>query len=133
MKKLETVITERVFQTVRDLLVAEGRDVVVSEVRAYHERGHTLNYRGIAYHGYESRLKIETVVSDSEAMSVVHAILTASRGLDSTDHGVAVSQIEHVQSIGITKLDSQRGSAAPPTLKNTRTPLPETSRYRRAV
>ncbi|HEY2485042.1 MAG TPA: P-II family nitrogen regulator, partial [Candidatus Binataceae bacterium] len=91
MKKIETVITERVFQTVRDLLMAEGRDVVVSEVRAEHDRGHTLNHRGIAYHGYESRLRIETVVSDSEAMSVVHAILTASRGLDSTDHGVAVS------------------------------------------
>ena len=133
MKKIETVITERVFQTVRDLLMAQGRDLVVSEVTADHDRGHTLNYRGVAYYGYESRLKIETVVADSEAMSVVHAILTASRGLDSTDRGVTVSHLEHVQSIGVTKLDNQPDPATSPTLKNTRTPLPETSGYRRAV
>ena len=105
MKKMETVICERVFQTVRDLLMNQGRDIVVSEVRAEHHGGRTLNHRGIAYHGHESRLQIETIVSDSEAMSVVHAILTASRDFDSADHEVGVSRVENVQSIGITKLE----------------------------
>src|SRR5262245_41959129 len=100
MKKIETVIRERVFQTVRDLLMNQGRDILVSEVRAEHHGGRTPNHRGIAYHGQDSRLQIETIVSDSEAMSVVHAILTASRGFDSTDHEVGVSRVENVQSIG---------------------------------
>jgi len=104
MKKIETIIRERAFQSVRDLLISEGRDIVVSEVRAEHERGHVLIYRGTAYNGCESRLKIETVVSDAEAMPLVHEILTASRGLDSTDPGTALSNVENVQSIGITKL-----------------------------
>jgi len=95
MKKIETVISERVFQTIRDLLMSQGRDMVVSEVRAEHDGGPTLNYRGVvAYHGYESRLKIETEVSDPEAMSVVQAILTAARGVDSTDRTVAVPHVK---------------------------------------
>jgi nitrogen regulatory protein PII len=131
MKKIETVISERAFETVRNLLMAEGRDLVVSDVRAEHDRGHTLSYRGITYHGYEPRLKIETVVSDSEAMSVVHAILTVSRGSDLPDHEVAVSHVENVLSIGITKLDHQPGTAISAAVKNAGTRLPEPSRYAR--
>jgi len=120
MKKIVTVISERAFQSVRDLLMAEGRDIVVFEVRAEHDRGHTLNYRGMAYHGYESRLKIETLVSDAEAMSVVDEILTVSRGLDSPDHKGGLSKVENVQSIGISELDHQPASAAPAeTVKST--------------
>ena len=134
MKKIEAVISERALQSVRDLLMAEKRDVVVSEVRAEHDRGRTLNYRGIAYHGNEPRLKIEIVVSDAVAMSVVHEILTASRGLDSSDQRVALSQVENVKSIGITKLDHQPGSAGPvETVKKAGAPLPAPSRSGRAI
>ena len=114
MKKIETIIRERAFQSVRDLLISEGRDIVVSEVTAEHERGHVLIYRGTAYNGCESRLKIETVVSDAEAMPLVHEILTASRELDSTDPGTALSNVENVQSIGITKLTASQAQPLPP-------------------
>lgn len=133
MKKIETVISARAFQTIRDLLIAQRRDIVVSEVSAEHDGGRPLLYRGVAYHGYESRLKIETLVSDSDAMPVVHAILSASRALDSPDHTVAVSPVENVLSIGITKLQNQPGAAAPAIVKKARAPLPELSRYARAV
>jgi nitrogen regulatory protein PII len=85
----------------------------VSEVRAEHDGGRTLLYRGVAYHGYESRLKIETLVPDSDAMPVVHAILSASRALDSLDHTVAVSPVENVQSIGITSFRISQAQPLP--------------------
>lgn len=107
---------------------------MVSEINTQHEGGRTLNYPGIAYRGHESRLKIETVVPDSDEMRVVHVILLASRGLDSPDHTVAVSPVENVQAIGITKLQNQPGSSPPvETGKNAGAPLPEPSRYGRAV
>jgi nitrogen regulatory protein PII len=105
MKKIETVISQLAFQSVRDLLMAEGRNIVVSEVRAEHERECTLDYRGMAHPDYAPLLKIETVVSDPEAMSVVHAILSVSRSSDSADHRPALSHLENVRSIGVTKLD----------------------------
>ena len=113
MKKIETIINEHAFQSVRHLLISEGRDIVVSEVRAEHDRKHILTYRGIAYDSYESRLKIETVVSDAEAMPLVHEILTVARESDYTDAETALSNVENVQSIGITKLTANRAQPLP--------------------
>jgi len=128
MKKIETIINEHAFQSVRDLLISEGRDIVVSEVRAEHDRKHILTYRGIAYDSYESRLKIETVVSDAEAMPLVHEILTVARESDSTDAETALSNVENVQSIGITKLTANRAQPLPRGRDDARAPLPEPSR-----
>ena len=112
MKKVEAVIDHRVFQPIRELLVANGHELVVSEIASANQTGgHTLHYRGIAYHGDESRLKLEIAVPDSEAMPVAHAILTLAHELDSTDHMVSVSHLESVLSIGITKLDNEPASA----------------------
>lgn len=114
MKKVEAVIDHRVFQPIRELLVANGHELTVSDVAsAQRTGGRTLHYRGVAYHGDESRLKIEVAVSDDEAMSVAHAILTLAHELDSMDHLVSVSHLESVLSIGIAKLETQPASATP--------------------
>jgi nitrogen regulatory protein PII len=133
MKKIETVINESAFQAIRDLLTAQGHDILVSEVRTEHGVGRTLHYRGVVYNGCETRLKIETVVRDSDAMPVVQAILSATRALDSKDHKVAVSHVETVQSIGITKLESPPGSVTPGIVKSAGTPVPKPSQYTRAL
>jgi nitrogen regulatory protein PII len=105
MKKIEAVINHRVFQPIRDLLVGNGHELVVSEVASADQSGgRTLRYRGVAYSGDELRLKIEIVVSDSEAIPVAHAILSLAHELDSTDHTVSLSHLESVLSIGISKL-----------------------------
>ena len=111
MKKVEAIVDHRVFQPIRELLVRNGHELVVTDVAsADHTRGHMLQYRGIAYHGDESRLKLEIVVPDSEAMSVAHAILTMAHELDSTDHTVSVFHLESVLAIGISRLDTEPAS-----------------------
>ena len=121
MKKVEAVIDQRVFQPIRELLVANGHELVVSEVGSVdHNKGCTLQYRGIAYHRDESRLKLEMVVPDSEAMQVAHAILTLAHELDSTDHTVSVSHLESVLSIGISKLDTEPASTPHPLSEGAR-------------
>jgi nitrogen regulatory protein PII len=133
MKKVETVINECAFQAIRDLLMAQGHDILVSEVRAEQGGGRTLHHRGVVYNGCETRLRIETVVPDSDAMPVVQAILSATRRLDSKDHKVAVSHVETVQSIAITKLESPTGSVTPAIVKSAGAPLPKLSQYTRAL
>lgn len=132
MKKIETVISERAFLAVCELLMAQGHDIAVSEVRE-HDRGCTLHYRRIAYRSYETRLKIETVVADADAMSVVHAILTTSPGLDPADSTVDLSPLKNVLSIAIMKLENQPGSVIPEIVKNATTPLPGPSQHAPAV
>ena len=131
MKKVETVISERAFLAVCELLMAQGHDIAVSEVRE-HNLGRA-HYRGIAYRSYETRLKIETVVADADAMSVVHAILTTSPGLDRADPTVDLSPLKNVLSIAIMKLENPPGSVIPEIVKNATTPLPGPSQHAPAV
>jgi len=112
MKIVEAVVNQRVFQALREMLIAQGHEIVVSEVVSADPSGtHTLRYRGNEYYRGENRLKIETIVPDAEAMPVAHSILNLSRENDSTDPTVSVSHLESVLSIGITRLGNQPLSA----------------------
>jgi nitrogen regulatory protein PII len=134
MKKVEAVINQRAFQAVRELLIAQGHEIIVSEVvSADHGGGRTLHYRGVEYHRDEERLKIETVVHDADAMPVARSILSVSSGLDSSEHTVSVSHLENVLSIGITKLENQPLLAPSPVAARARTQQAERSGHALAV
>jgi len=131
MKKIATIINECALEAIRDLLMAQAHDIPVSEVRNEHSEVRSLCYRGVAHHGCEKRVKIETLVPDSDAMLVVHAILSVSRRLDSNH--VAVSHLETVQSMAITKLEGEPNSATPAIVKRAGVPFPKPSQYACAI
>jgi hypothetical protein len=91
----------------------EGHDILCPGSEPSTAEGALLTMVVFAYNGCETRLKIETVVPDSDAMPLVQAIPSASRGLDSQDYKVAISHVETVQWLAPTKLESQPGSVTP--------------------
>jgi len=108
MKKVEAIVNQHAFQEVRELLLAQGHEIVVSEVlSANGAGGRSLHYRGVEYRADETRLKIETVVPDADAMRVAHSILSVSHRVGSTEDAVSISHLENVLSIGITNLETQ--------------------------
>ena len=132
MKKVEAVLGVGTFDAVRELLISRGcQEIIVSEVSsATPNGGRRLHYRGVEYQSDTPRLKLETVVSDEEAMPVAHAILNASQGPDHS--AVSVCPLDGVFSIGITKLEQRPSSTKSPTLERSSVGR-ESTPYLRAV
>jgi nitrogen regulatory protein P-II 1 len=84
MKKIEAIIKPFKLDEVKDALDALGvHGLTVTEVRGYgRQKGHVEAYRGIEYQvQFNAKVKIEVVVADGLAESVVAAIRnTANTG-----------------------------------------------------
>jgi nitrogen regulatory protein P-II 1 len=82
MKKIEAVIRHFKLEEVKDALHAKGiQGMTVTEVRGFgRQKGHTETYRGAEYAvDFLPKVKLEVVVDEKEAQSVVDTIVAAAR------------------------------------------------------
>jgi nitrogen regulatory protein P-II 2 len=97
MKLITTIIKPFKLDEVREALTAAGvHGMTVSEVKGYgRQQGHTEIYRGAEYAvNFLPKLKIELVVSDSEAEATIAAINTSARTGQIGDGKIFVSPVE---------------------------------------
>ena len=82
MKKIEAIIQPHKLDEVKDALLGIGVDgMTVSEVRGHgRQKGHKEVYRGMEYNvDLLPKIKIEMVVSDAQADSVVSTLVSSAR------------------------------------------------------
>ena len=98
MKLVTAIIKPHMLDEVRDTLSRVGvTGLTVTEVRGFgRQKGHTEIYRGAEYSvDFVPKIKIEIVVQDDRADSVVDAIKTAARTGQIGDGKIFVSTMEH--------------------------------------
>lgn len=97
MKKIEAIIKPFKLEEVKEALTAAGiHGMTVSEVKGFgRQKGHTEIYRGSEYTvDFLPKVKLETVVEDEDAESVVDTIVKAAATGKIGDGKVFVSTIE---------------------------------------
>jgi nitrogen regulatory protein P-II 1 len=97
MKKIEAIIQPHKLDEVKDALIAIGvSGMTIAEVRGHgRQKGHTEVYRGAEYKvDLLPKVKIEVVVADATAISVVETLMTAARSGKIGDGKIFVSTIE---------------------------------------
>jgi len=102
MKKIEAIIKPFKLDDVKEALTAVGVEgMTVVEVKGFgRQKGHTEIYRGSEYTvDFLPKLKLEIVVSDSNAQNAVKAIVTAAKTGKIGDGKVFISSIESVTRI----------------------------------
>jgi nitrogen regulatory protein PII len=111
MKKIEAIIKPFKLAEVKDALHEIGIEgMTVSEVKGFgRQKGHTEIYRGSEYTvDFLPKIKIETVVADSQKDAAVAAIIKAAKTGKIGDGKVFVSYIEDAVRIRT----DERGEAA---------------------
>lgn len=99
MKKIEAIIRPFKLDDVREALVEEGvHGLTISEVRGYgRQKGHTETYRGSEYRiEFVPKIKIEVVIEDSKADSVIDAISRTAKTGQVGDGKIFVYDIKDV-------------------------------------
>ena len=102
MKKIEAIIKPFRLTDVKDALNELGiQGMTVSEVKGFgRQKGHTEIYRGSEYTvDFLPKIKIETVVADSQKDAAVAAIIKAAKTGKIGDGKVFVSAIEEATRI----------------------------------
>ena len=97
MKKIEAIIKPFKLEEVKDALGEIGIEgMTVSEVKGFgRQKGHTEIYRGSEYTvDFLPKIKLEIVVADAQAESVVAAIVKAAKTGKIGDGKVFISHIE---------------------------------------
>ena len=97
MKKIEAIIKPFKLEEVKDALGEIGIEgMTVSEVKGFgRQKGHTEIYRGSEYTvDFLPKIKLEIVVSDSQADSAVSTIVKSARTGKIGDGKVFVSTID---------------------------------------
>ena len=82
MKKIEAIIRHFKLEEVKDALTEAGIEgMTVSEVRGFgRQKGHNEQYRGAEYTvDFLPKTKIEVIVSDERAQTVIDTILQTAR------------------------------------------------------
>lgn len=82
MKKIEAIIRPFKLDEVKEALIEEGvRGLTITEVRGYgRQKGHTETYRGSEYRiEFVPKIKIEVIVDDAVADTVIEAILRTAK------------------------------------------------------
>ncbi len=108
MKKVEAIIRHSKLQNVKDALVKAGVEgMTVTEVMGRgHKKGSLLQYRGVtAEQPFAQNTKVEVIVADSEAESVVDAIFQSAQTGKVGDGRIVVTQIESVTRIRTGEVD----------------------------
>ena len=98
MKKIEAIIKPFKLEEVKEALAEVGVEgMTVSEVKGFgRQKGHTEIYRGSEYTvDFLPKIKIEVVLSDSQAAVAVEAIVKAAKTGKIGDGKVFVSTIEN--------------------------------------
>ena len=102
MKKIEAIIKPFKLSEVKDALNELGiQGMTVSEVKGFgRQKGHTEIYRGSEYTvDFLPKIKIETVVADSQKDAAVAAIIKAAKTGKIGDGKVFISNIEEATRI----------------------------------
>lgn len=97
MKKIEAIIRPFKLDEVKEALLDEGvKGLTISEVRGYgRQKGHTETYRGSEYQiEFVPKIKIEIVVKESMADTVINIILKAAKTGQVGDGKIFISNIE---------------------------------------
>jgi nitrogen regulatory protein P-II 1 len=82
MKKIEAIIRHFKLEEVKDALTKAGvQGMTVSEVRGFgRQKGHKEQYRGAEYTvDFLPKVKVEVVIDDTAAKTVIDTILTTAR------------------------------------------------------
>jgi len=111
MKKIEAIIKPFKLEEVKEALTEAGvHGMTVSEVKGFgRQKGHTEIYRGSEYTvDFLPKVKIEIVVEDGDAASVVETIVSAASTNKIGDGKVFVSTVEDAVRIRT----GERGDAA---------------------
>ena len=98
MKKIEAIIKPFKLEDVKEALAGVGVEgMTVSEVKGFgRQKGHTEIYRGSEYTvDFLPKIKIEVVLSDSQAAPAVDAIVKAAKTGKIGDGKIFVSSIEN--------------------------------------
>ena len=99
MKKIEAIVRHFKLEEVKDALNAAGvRGMTVTEVRGFgRQKGHTETYRGAEYSvDFLPKVKIEVVVGNDEAASVINKIMTTARTGQVGDGKIFVTDLADV-------------------------------------
>ena len=99
MKKIEAVIKPFKLEEIKDALNAIGvKGMTISEVKGFgRQKGHKEIYRGAEYQvDFVPKVKIETVVDDSLAETVVSTIAEAAGSGKIGDGKIFVTTIDQV-------------------------------------
>lgn len=99
MKKIEAILRHFKLEEVKDALNEIGiKGMTVTEVRGFgRQRGHTETYRGAEYSvDFLPKVKLEVVVDDSEAQTVINKIMTVARTGQVGDGKIFVSDLSEV-------------------------------------
>ena len=99
MRKIEAVIRHFKLEEVKQALTDRGvAGMTVQEVRGFgRQRGHKEQYRGAEYTvDFLPKIKLEVVVPDAIAASVIDAITTAARTGRVGDGKIFVTELEQV-------------------------------------
>ena len=96
MKKIEAIVRHFKVEEVKDALNTKGiTGMTVTDVRGFgRQKGHMETYRGTEYAvEFIPKSKIEVVVSDANAQSVIDAILKSARTGQVGDGKIFVSDL----------------------------------------
>lgn len=97
MKRIEAVIRHFKLEEVKDALTAAGvQGMTVSETRGFgRQKGHKEQYRGTEYTvDFLPKAKLEVVVSDTLAQTVIDTIIKTARTGEIGDGKIFVTDLE---------------------------------------
>lgn len=110
MKKIEAVIKPFKLEDVKSALTALGvQGMTVTEVKGFgRQKGHTEIYRGSEYVvDFLPKVKVEVVVPDGLATSVLEAIVKAAKTGKIGDGKIFVSSVQKAIRIRTEEIDEQ--------------------------
>ena len=110
MKRVEAIIKPFKLEDVKDALSEIGiTGITVSEVKGYgRQKGHSELYRGAEYVvDFIPKVKMEMIVSDEMADSVVETIIESARTGKIGDGKIFVSDIQKVTRIRTGETDNE--------------------------
>jgi len=97
MKKIEAVVRHYKLEEVKDALTEAGvKGMTVTEVRGFgRQKGHKEQYRGAEYTvDFLPKVKLEVIVADDDAKSVVDTILSTARTGQIGDGKIFITNLE---------------------------------------
>ena len=99
MKKIEAIIRHFKLEDVKNALSEQGiKGMTITEVRGFgRQKGHTEMYRGTEYAvDFVPKVKLEVVVDDDVAKSVIDTILRSAQTGQIGDGKIFVSDLQNV-------------------------------------
>lgn len=99
MKKIEAIVRHFKLEDIKNALSAKGvQGMTVTEVRGFgRQKGHTETYRGAEYEvDFVPKIKIEVVVSDKDASTVLDTVLNTARTGQVGDGKIFVTDLANV-------------------------------------